>query len=57
MEVIINIEDDNGSEEIYGKTYACPNPDCIIDFGDFLIMEGMKYCPNCGSKIKWEISK
>lgn len=49
--VTITEADEEGSDEIYVMFYICPL--CQDD----MIIRGFNYCPNCGSKLLWNIEK
>lgn len=49
--VIITNEEFYYKDSIYVDFYKCPNCRCNE------IREGNSYCPDCGCKIEWNISK
>jgi len=48
--VIITNESSTGEDEIYCEMFNCPN--CMGQ-----ILEDSNYCPDCGSKITWDLKE
>jgi predicted RNA-binding Zn-ribbon protein involved in translation (DUF1610 family) len=48
-EITITENNEVGKDEMWCMWYKCPN--C----GGTYIANTMKYCPDCGLKIKWDI--
>lgn len=47
-EVEVGEDRNQGKDEAWCEWFSCPKCE------DTMITRGSKYCPNCGSKIKWK---
>ena len=51
MERVLTDENFDERDELYADFYKCPNCE------DAYLIPRFNYCPNCGEKLVWRLSK